>query len=75
MQTLADVESSSPKVAGGRDRASFVITLWLESRDSPAEPEWRWRVVDVQAGDTKYFHRLSDVQAHVSERAGVSPPS
>lgn len=54
---------------------SFVMTLWLEPREVPAEPEWRWRVVQVQTGEHRYFRRLSDLLAHVSEKAGVPPPS
>lgn len=61
---------------GERSRAtSFVMVLWLEGSESLAEPQWRWRVVEALSGERRYFHRLSDVLAYVSERAGASPPT
>ncbi|MDO8751593.1 MAG: hypothetical protein Q7K03_10710 [Dehalococcoidia bacterium] len=53
---------------------SFVMTLWLEPRETPADPEWRWRVVEVPTGEQRYFRRLDDLLAYVSEKAGVPPP-
>ncbi len=64
--------------SGGRNArrkaASFVIALWLESWDGAGSPEWRWRVVDVTTGERRYFRRLTDLLAYVSQRSGVSPP-
>jgi len=54
--------------------ASFVMVLWLEARDPPNEPEWRWRVVEIPTGERHYFLRIADLLAYVSERAGVPPP-
>ena len=53
---------------------SFVILLWLEPRVGVAEPEWRWRVKQVQTGEQVHFWRLADVLAYVASRAGVSAP-
>jgi len=63
---------------GGRNArrklASFVIALWLESGDGAGSAEWRWRVVDVATGERRYFRRLTDLLAYVSQRSGASPP-
>ena len=53
---------------------SFVITLWLEPTEADDQPEWRWRVTDVETGAQRYFRKLPDLLAYVSERSGVSPP-
>ncbi len=53
---------------------TFIIVLWMESRELPGEPEWRWRVTEVQSGEEAYFQRMEDLLAYVSEKAGVSPP-
>lgn len=53
---------------------SFVMVLWLEARDPPNKPEWRWRVVEIPTGERHYFLRVADLLAYVSERAGVPPP-
>lgn len=55
--------------------SSFVMTLWLELSSGQKEPEWRWRVIQVQTGERRYFHRLSDLLAYVSEQTGVPPPA
>ncbi len=70
------VESCSERQAAvrGEARASFVIVLWLEPQETGGDPEWRWRVTCVQTGERAYFHRLADVFAYVSRRAGVPPP-
>ena len=52
---------------------SFVITLWLEPTEGD-QPEWRWRVTEMETGAQRYFRKLADMLAYVSERAGVSPP-
>ncbi|MEE8443642.1 MAG: hypothetical protein V3S37_07825 [Dehalococcoidia bacterium] len=53
---------------------SFVMTLWLEPSSAQEEPEWRWRVLAAPTGDRRYFRRLCDILAYVSERAGLPPP-
>jgi hypothetical protein len=50
------------------------MTLWLEPSSVLEEPEWRWRVIQVQTGERRYFRRLRDLLAYVSERAGVLAP-
>jgi hypothetical protein len=67
------IENETPPPRRGG--VSFVMTLWLEPREMPAEPEWRWRVTEVATGEQRYFRRLSDLLAHVSEKTGVSPPT
>ena len=47
----------------GRMGASFVMTLWLEPTEGGAQPEWRWRVVEVRTGAQRYFRRLADLMA------------
>lgn len=60
---------------GGCKGASFVMTLWLEPTGGGDQAEWRWKVVAVQTGEHRYFRRLSELLAYVSERAGASPPA
>ena len=50
------------------------MTLWLEDTKDIEEPQWRWRVVDVQENTQVHFLRLNDVLAYVSEQTGVPPP-
>ncbi len=61
-------------VGAGRKGVSFVMTLWLEPTDSPGQPQWRWRVVEVATGEQHYFLWVANMLAYVSERAGVPPP-
>lgn len=63
----AAMKSAAPK-------ALFVISLWLEPTPMQHKPEWRWRVVMVQSGEERYFHRLGDLLAYVGAIAGVPPP-
>ncbi len=63
-----------PVARGLRNRASFVMTLWLEGAEDTTAPEWRWRVVHVQGKQETYFTRLADVLNYVSEQAGIAPP-
>jgi len=58
----------------GASRPTFVITLWLEPSEPVAEPEWRWRVSDPTGGEPRYFRRLPDLLAYVSEEAEAPPP-
>ncbi len=55
--------------------STFVMTLWLEPRSVQEDPEWRWRVIQVQTGERRYFRRLSDLLAYVSNQTGVRPPA
>lgn len=50
------------------------MTLWLEPRETVAEPEWRWRVRHVQTGEQTHFRRLGDVLAFVADRSGMPSP-
>lgn len=54
---------------------SFVMRLWLEPRETPAPPEWRWHVRYVQSNEEAYFRRLADVMAYVESKVGIPPPS
>ncbi len=56
-------------------RASFVIRLWLEPRENPGDPQWRWHVQQVQTGEQVYFHRLGDVLRYVELKSGQPSPS
>jgi hypothetical protein len=75
------VDDPLPQIEGGfgvsesKRHSSFIIVLWLESRELPGKPEWRWRVTEVQTGEEAYFHRLADLMTFVSEKVGVPPPS
>lgn len=53
---------------------SFVIRLWLEARDLPADPVWRFEVRHVQTGQQIHCRALADVLAFVERRAGVPRP-
>lgn len=57
-----------------RNQVSFVISLWLEPQVTSEEPAWRWRVVQVGTGETRYFHNLADMLAYVSKQTGVPAP-
>lgn len=77
---MSTKRNKSPGAQGGTGEAgrrstSFVMTLWLEPTDRPDQPEWRWRVTEIQTGEQRYFRRLTDLLTYVSERAGVSPPT
>ena len=72
---VANDKSESQISHQGRKGVSFVMTLWLEPTETGGHPEWRWRVVEVRTGAQRYFRRLADLLAYVSEKAGVSPPS
>lgn len=71
MRAKTDWEDTAPD--RGRT-TSFVMTLWLESRQASGEPEWRWRVTQVRTGEQRHFRRLADVLAYVSINAGVPAP-
>lgn len=66
----AEVKSREPVTKS----ASFVMALWVEPGSPREAPEWRWRLIQVQSGERRYFRRLSDVLAYVSEQAGMAPP-
>ncbi len=53
---------------------SFVIRLWLEPREMPGDPPWRWHVHHVQSGEEANFTRLADVLQYIEEKAGTAPP-
>lgn len=72
-QCIRPVEGKADN-SESRRHLSFVIALWLEPREQPGEPEWRWRVVEVKTGKEAYFNRIKDLLAYVSHIAGVSPP-
>ncbi len=57
-----------------RPDVSFVVVLWLESRHTGQDAEWRWRVRCVQTGDEKCFRRVGDVLTFVADEAGAPPP-
>jgi len=59
----------------GKIDTSFIIVLWLEPRELPGRPEWRWKVTGVQTGNEAYFSRLTDLMSYVSDKAGVEPPN
>lgn len=64
-----------PEGTGGSPgAAAFVIALWLEPNGTAMEPEWRWRVRDVQSGVEAHFRRVADVLAYVAARSGMSGP-
>lgn len=88
MEAVGARMSSEKKLEGGSGRqqrwgegselrhsATFVITLWIEGPVRPQQPDWRWRVIEVESGERRYFWRLADVLLYVSERAGVPPPA
>ncbi len=50
----------------GHDGMTHVITAWLEGE------QWRFQVKHVRSGDDRYFARLEDVAALLTERTGVS---
>ena len=57
---------------------SFIIRLWLEARDVPAEPTWRFEVRHVQTGQQVHCRSLVDLLAFIerqAERAGTRGPS
>ncbi len=60
--------------SSGASYRTFVITLWLEPSERAAEPEWRWRVTDPTGREPRYFRRLPDLLAFVSEQAEAPPP-
>ena len=53
---------------------SFVMTVWLESREVEAEPEWRWRVRRTQADKIVYFRRVADVVSFIASESGLPGP-
>lgn len=65
---------SSSGPGESKRHVSFIIALWLEPREQQGEPNWRWRVTEVNTGEKVYFHRIDDLLAYVSEKSGVSPP-
>ena len=68
------VTTQSPPPGRMNRKKSFVMTLWLEDTADVEEPQWRWRVVDVQENTQVHFLRLNDVLAYVSEQTGAPPP-
>jgi len=58
----------------GQVGTSFVISLWLEPTDEATRPEWRWRITGGQDGEQRYFRRVADLLAYVSERTLLPPP-
>ncbi len=53
---------------------SFVMTVWLESREVESEPEWRWRVRRSQADRIVYFNRVADVVSFIANESGLPGP-
>lgn len=71
-----DVRPTKAKLASpATPPSSFVITLWLEPTEGSQRSEWRWRVTEGPGGASRYFRRVSDLLAYVSERADVPPPT
>ena len=53
---------------------SFVLTLWVEPRDTGADPEWRWKVSHVQTDQQAYFANVADVLSYVASQSGLPAP-
>ena len=53
---------------------SFVMTVWLESREVESEPEWRWRVRRIQTDEIVYFRRVADVVSYIASESGLAGP-
>ena len=53
---------------------TFVVRIWEERRDvEDAAPTWRGRVDDVRTGERRYFTRLEDLVAYLSQESGMGP--
>jgi len=52
-----------------------MILLWLESRESGAQPEWRWHVTSVQTGQRACFPRLTDALVFIGKDGRCVPSS
>lgn len=51
---------------------TFVVRIWEERRDVPDAPStWRGRVDDVRSGVRRYFTRLEDLVAYLSNQSGM----
>ncbi len=61
-------------LGSGNSGASFVMTVWLEPRESDGDPEWRWRVTHAQTGAEANFTRLADVLTFIATQSGRPPP-
>jgi hypothetical protein len=58
----------------GRHGASFVIRVWLEERNLPGPPEWRWHVQHVQSGEQMRCRFMADLLGFIERQTGVEPP-
>jgi hypothetical protein len=61
--------------SGTRAGTSFVIRLWLEKREGPGGPEWRFYVQHVQGGDHRYGRSMTDLLAFVERHAQARGPA
>jgi hypothetical protein len=53
---------------------TFVVRIWEERRDvEDALPTWRGRVDDVRTGVRRYFTKLEDLVAYLSQESGMEP--
>jgi hypothetical protein len=51
---------------------TFVVRIWEERRDVDGAPTtWRGRVDDVRTGARRYFARLEDMVAYLSQQSGM----
>lgn len=52
---------------------TFVVRIWEERRDvADALPTWRGRVDDVRTGVRRYFTKLEDLVAYLSQQSGMA---
>jgi hypothetical protein len=52
---------------------TFVVRIWEERRDVEDAPTtWRGRVDDVRTGVRRYFTRLEDLVAYMSQQSGMA---